>query len=379
MKKLCHTEIRPGTILPWPIYDHAGHLLLNKGQRIESVAQSESLLARGLYRGWLPGERELAELELQQQAFTVPLADRSDELRDRLKQIFKLLLLPHNPERPAEPRVRRLAQMLQELCDFDNDAAIAAVHLFLNRNYYLDHPLHAALLITLLSQQLNLDQAARESLVCAALTHDIGILQLQQQLDKQSTPLSETQRIEVNQHPGKGVQRLQLHEINDPIWLDAVLHHHERLDGSGYPDSVAGDALSLYARMLAITDMYSAMVRPRAHRGAIESRQTLRTLFMERGATIDEHLTSLLVSTLGLYPPGTLLRLDNGEIGLVVRRGDKASEPLIHVVINQQGHPLALPRPIDGQKIKEVVSIQRYRSVLSLVEQFYCDIARSSR
>ena len=98
-------------------------------------------------------------------------------------------------------------------------------------------------------------------------------------LNRQTGALTEDQRLMIDTHPLAGVELLQAAGVDDEVWLEAVLQHHERLDGSGYPSGLEGDAISPGARMLAIVDIYSAMVRPRAYREAIHARHALRSLF----------------------------------------------------------------------------------------------------
>lgn len=375
-KRLSTTDLRPGIKLPWPVYDQEGNLLLRKGYVLSNEEQICSLVARGLY---FETSAVLVHEGIDMEPIKVTLNKRMHDLRNRLYQIFHQLIKLPNHTQPIEPRIRNFALDIRDLCHCDGDAAIAAVHLFLQDNYQLDHPMHAAFLVELLGKQAERPESERLSLICAALTHDIGIAHIQQLIDEQKGPLSHQQWERVKEHPLRSVAILEQHGIDDPVWLSAVRHHHERLDGTGYPDQLVGDANPIPARILAIADTYSAMVRPRAYRDAIGNRKTLQTLFLDRGAKVDAELTKLLVSTFSIYPPGTLLRLDNGEIALSVRRGSKASEPLIYNVITATGALLVEPKPVQVSQVKEVVPIQRFRSVLSIVEGFYCDIASHSR
>lgn len=126
--------------------------------------------------------------------------------------------------------------------------------------------------------------------------------------------------------------------VGDPLWLEAVLHHHERLDGSGYPHGLRGDDIPHLARLLGIVDIYTAMLRPRTYRDAVPARMALRNIFLERGKQVDEALATLLIKELGVYPPGTLVRLANDEIGVVLHRGGDAAHPQVSRLMTAEGY-----------------------------------------
>ncbi len=133
-----------------------------------------------------------------------------------------------------------------------------------------------------------------------------------------------------------------------------------RIDGSGYPHGLAGGALGALARLLAITDIHSAMIRPRAYRDALHARHALRGIFLERGRQIDDALAAAFIKELGIHPPGTFVRLHNGEIAVVTRRQQSAAHPALKCVIGRDGTLLVRAAPCDCQRsesaIVEVVS-----------------------
>jgi hypothetical protein len=120
--------------------------------------------------------------------------------------------------------------------------------------------------------------------------------------------------------------------------------------------------------VLAITDIYTAMIRPRGDRDAHPSRRVLRDLFLERGRLVDEHLAALFIRELGVHPPGTLWKLASGEVAVALRRSSDPAHPVVKCVVNRDGSPMAHPSLRDTRKeswtIIESVSISQYRSAL---------------
>jgi HD-GYP domain-containing protein (c-di-GMP phosphodiesterase class II) len=228
--------------------------------------------------------------------------------------------------------------------------------------------MHAAVLTQVLALPSGLPADHRLSLMCAALTFDVALAPMSEQLAAQTTPLSEAQWRAIQSHTLESVDLLQRCGVNDPIWLEAVRDHHERVDGTGYPRGLRGDTVSIEARILGIVDIYSAMIRPRAYRDAQPSRVALRDIFLERGQRIDERLAMMFIKELGVYPPGTMVKLANGEIAVAVRRTTDGAHPQLRCVIGKDGAPLAYPQIRDSRNpetaISEIVSASQYRSGL---------------
>ena len=128
--------------------------------------------------------------------------------------------------------------------------------------------------------------------------------------------------------------------------------------------------------MLAVVDIFSAMVRPRAYREAIHARHALRSLFLERGKLVDEALATLLVREIGVFPPGTPVRLANGEVGVVVRRGRDAARPVVARLINANGTLAALAAQRDTSlpeyTIAETVPPYKYQALVASAGELWC-------
>jgi hypothetical protein len=121
--------------------------------------------------------------------------------------------------------------------------------------------------------------------------------------------------------------------------------------------------------LLAIVDIYTAMVRPRVYREALPAKLALRSIFLERGKLVDEGLAATLVKELGVFPPGTLVRLANKEVGIVVRRGQDAAHPQVARVMTAEGYRASVPVLRDTRDpqfaILDSVSYDRFPGVLA--------------
>ena len=122
--------------------------------------------------------------------------------------------------------------------------------------------------------------------------------------------------------------------------------HHENDDGSGYPDGKTSEEISENAKLIGLADRYCAQVSARNYRRSILPDQALRHLFVERPHPVAPALAEQFMRQLGEFPPGSLVRLQNGEIGVVSRRGDQAGELHVHALRDASGLPIpaiALP------------------------------------
>ena len=360
--------IQVGDALPFTVFDRTGKALLVKGNVIDSDLMLVRLQERGMVEDGVGGLRQEVgrpdepRPRIVEERQTVRLRDAQEELtlihRD----------LQAGTAQDATARVSALAVQLRDAYEQDPDQAMGLLQLEATDHRLSRRLMHAAVLTQVLALPSGLPADHRLSLMCAALTFDVALAPMSEQLAAQTTPLSEAQWRAIQSHTLESVDLLQRCGVNDPIWLEAVRDHHERVDGTGYPRGLRGETVSIEARILGIVDIYSAMIRPRAYRNAQPSRIALRDIFLERGHRIDERLATLFLKELGVYPPGTMVKLANGEIAVAVRRTTDGAHPQLRCVIGRDGAPLAYPQIRDSRNpetaISEIVSASQYRSGL---------------
>ena len=124
------------------------------------------------------------------------------------------------------------------------------------------------------------------------------------------------------------------------------------IDGSGYPDGISGDKIFVGAKIIAVADKYAANVSPRAYREPLTAQEALRQFFVEKGQQYDEKLSMLFIKELGIFPPGGFVKLVNGEIAIVIRRGKNTLFPIVCSYIAEDGSAYGTPMKRDTS-IKE--------------------------
>ncbi|OYV75742.1 MAG: hypothetical protein B7Z66_11645 [Chromatiales bacterium 21-64-14] len=219
-------------------------------------------------------------------------------------------------------RIERLAQGAESLIRADCDAGLAGIRLVHKHGYAVAHSVHAALLVEALAQSLSWAAQRRRSLVAAALTMNLAIRDLQDELWTWKGEVDAQRWAQLLGHPTEGARQLREAGIRDPLWLQIVARHHERIDGSGYPAGLRGADLPVEVRVVALADLYCALAVSRDFRTALVGGE-LQEAFLARAATVDRALGAFVLRWIGVYAPGTGVVLADGETAVVVRRPGK--------------------------------------------------------
>ncbi|MBP0047996.1 HD domain-containing protein [Marinobacterium sp. AK62] len=369
-RTLTGLELKVGTRLPWSLYSPQGALLLTEGTLIRSERQIESLISANAYYVHTPS---LGTYKTQEhQRSSSPKVSSFVIIHTLLERLEACFSLAHRSGQSGAfvRGIMKLVFDIQAVCEENPDAILGTMQLIVEAPHGLLHPLHAALMCEVAACRMGYDALERAPLVAAALTHDIGMYDIQQALFEQRAPLSASQREIVDNHPLLSYELLQSHGVNEPRWLNPVLQHHERLDGSGYPNGLKADSICREARLLAITDCYSAMIRPRAYREQVLPKDAIKEIFQQRGATIDERLARLFIDVMGVFVPGTLVELSHGELALVTGQGEGLNQPAVALLQNRLGVRLEAPRHLvleDSQAIRSILRLQDHTDLIALL------------
>lgn len=380
MRTLEEQDVVLGRPLAQAVYDVDGKLLLERGHVVRSASIRSALLERGFLK-----DEEAAALAPEDTAVAFAGAPLTSSLvmqpsvfaglrsvLDALVDVQQLLL---RGEAQGLSGLQHLNGLLKAYARSDVDAAMAAMQLSDPEDGFSARPIHAALLVRMLGASAGLDEPTIDSLSGAALSHDLALLPQAATLHRQAAPISAGQREDIDRHTLQAAALLQTAGLQDGVWLDAVLHHHERLDGSGYPHRLGGDEISRGTRVVTLVDTYCAMIRPRAYRGAVQSKDALRALFLERGTAVDEALTALFIKQVGLYPPGGIVRLASNEVAIVTRRGENTTQPQVRRLLKSDSTPdidrIARDTADPRYAIAESLPQDSYRALLRGIERLW--------
>jgi len=185
---------------------------------------------------------------------------------------------------------------------------------------------------------LGWDQEHQQIVGKAALTMNFAMTEVQDQLARQIQRPSNQQQEVIDQHPEISVQLLQRLGVTDSRWLDAVFHHH-----SADPGPMKARAMPMQmARLIQRADVFSARLAPRAKRLGMAPNSAMQAAYFDEKREVDE-AGAALIKAVGIYPPGSFVRLVNNEVATVVKRGVNTTTPKVAVLINKLGIPTGEP------------------------------------
>lgn len=352
IRRVKQSDLKLGMLIPWNVYADNGMLLVRKGHMIVKPSQIDLLVELGSYE------------DISDQAQAREPASVLRKLNQALLQLEPLLNAIAARRAPLDARrmLEDIAQLVSEAVELNADVAVACV--LHNQNaapYPVRHCVDTAVVAQIAARARKLMPAEISILTLAALTMNVGMLEQHEHLHGRQLALGDADKNHLRSHPERGVALLRAAGITHPDWLDAVLLHHENEDGSGYPRGELGRAIPATAKLIALADRYCARVSRRGYRKPMLPNAALRDILLEKQA-FDGQLAALLIRELGIYPVGTYVRLLNGEIAVVARKGLSSTTPHVESIIGPRGAPLDvyLRRDTRGElnSIKAVLSLE---------------------
>lgn len=349
---LSKSAVQADQPLLFPVYNQQGTLLAEKGMTL-SETQIKTLITtteiytlhRSLRSAVTSGtDRDESEAILR----LPPPLKRLSDIEKILHSIYK------NPNNGTTlSKILTVINRLQIICMKSPDAAIAKIITDSNENYAVRHALHTAILCELTATHLEWPLERKRNLLGAALTMNISLGFMQDDLLDQPQPLSLEQQKTINEHPTKSVEMLRHIGVQNIHWLELVSKHHETIDGNGYPNGWHRKNIPLGALIISLSDIYCAKVSGRNYREPIYANVATRDIFLEKDHTEKGTLIEIFVKILGLYPPGCFVRLKSNEIGIVVARGERIDTPIVKILSENSSDPFE-------RKIKRHTSDKNY-------------------
>ncbi|MDR2608942.1 MAG: HD-GYP domain-containing protein [Treponema sp.] len=197
---------------------------------------------------------------------------------------------------------------------------------------------NAAILSALIAQELKLPNHKIMQIIIGALLHDVGMLRLPKEILDKRGGLSETELQRMKNHP-LYTHKIVAKELLYPEDVGLIaLQHHERWDGEGYPRRVSGNAIDMGARIVSVADAFEAMVSQKSYRNSMMGYQAMKNLLSDNSRRFDPDVLKAFIQTMGIYPIGSIILLNNGALARVTEvHGDAPLRPKIRVLIDEFG------------------------------------------
>ena len=227
-------------------------------------------------------------------------------------------------------------------------ALISLARLKTADDYTYMHSVAVCAMMVALAKQLGLDETQTRAAGLAGLLHDLGKAVMPMDVLNKPGKLTDGEFSIIKSHPVEG-HKMLLGGVNvDPVAIEVCLYHHEKMDGSGYPDGLKGDQISLWARMGAVCDVYDAITSDRPYKSGWDPAESLRKMAEWTKGHFDPRVFQAFVKAMGIYPVGSLVRLSSGRIGVVMEQTVKSlTVPRVKVFFSTKTDMRILPEIID--------------------------------
>jgi HD-GYP domain-containing protein (c-di-GMP phosphodiesterase class II) len=261
--------------------------------------------------------------------------------------------------------VRHVVSELTESVLRNPDALSCYTLLKRKDSYAASHAMNSAIFALIFGRQLALERQEVEALGIAGLLHDIGMVKVPDEILLKPDKLSPIELSIVRRHVTWGTEILEGKSDVPAVVVEAARDHHERYNGKGYQLGCAGEDISKAGRIIAIVDYYDAVTSDRVYQAAISPYSALRMMYSGRGTLFDPLLIERFIQCLGIYPVGSVVELNTGEIGVVValnreirlrphvvlvRRADKTPYPM-PAVVNLMARQTASGAPCEIERV----------------------------
>ncbi|MGE4262921.1 MAG: HD-GYP domain-containing protein [Desulfovibrio sp.] len=247
----------------------------------------------------------------------------------------------------------------------------AAITLFKLRGfdeYTYTHSINVSLLAILLGKHLGLDKPALLKLGLAGMYHDVGKARIPETILNKPGKLTEAEFQVMKGHPLEGYKLMAGQKDLDPEILRAVVEHHERADGTGYPRALTGEAIGRFSRIVAVVDVYDALTSRRVYKDAMTPAKALGMMYQWRDKDFTPHAIESFIRCIGVFPVGSFVKLSGGEFGIVASVNPlRPTKPEVKVVMDAKMRP-QIPRTLDLLELEGTVQAQDIAQVLNPAE-----------
>lgn len=365
-------ELRPEMILAEPIYDTDGKTLFSEGLRLNKkrIERMLSLDRETFYIeeiSYAP-ERKAGIVRESATLFEETAAKRKkillNKTRDEAAEIVGDMLekVLDNHSIKAE-KIKKIVERMIDVILSDEKVVLNLSNLSTIDDYLLSHCVNVCVLSLVTGVYLGLTQSKLMQLGSGALIHDIGKMLIPQEIYNKPEPLTDEEFSEIQHHTLYGYKILKDTLNFESDAANIALHHHERMDGLGYPHGLCKNDIPLFAKIVGVVDVFDAMTTDRIYCEKVDYYIGVSYLIKHSGTQFDVEIVKKFITMIGYYPIGLYVKLNTGDVGRVINKNKLC--PLVRVVKDSNGHVLQNYYEIDLYKNPSIsiidLNIEEYR------------------
>ena len=305
----------------------------------DSEAEVDEALARAA-----AGGRELEQVSVHEEL------SRAVKICAKSKQAVSSMFDEARMGKAVDTAVaRKLVEEISDSVSRNAGAMLSLARLKSADDYTYMHSVAVCALMLALARQLGLDEQQTRSAGLAGLMHDLGKARMPMEVLNKPGKLSPEEFAIMKGHPGEGHNMLlAVADSVDAITLDVCLHHHEKTDGSGYPEGLKGDQISLYAKMGAVCDVYDAITSNRPYKTGWDPAESIRKMAEWAEGHFEPMVFQAFVKSLGIYPIGSLVKLESGKLAVVMEQSQGSLlKPRVKVFYSTRSRVRLAPQVVD--------------------------------
>jgi putative nucleotidyltransferase with HDIG domain len=378
LKRIAVKDVRMGMFITELCGSWMEHPFFKTKFLLEDNHDLESLIKSGIKEVWINTDKGLDADEIVPGKTLSDIEDETEKmLRDavRAKRIEKTSMDEEvkNAQRVCSKSKAAVLSMFndarmgraieveqaQELVEEISESVLRQPHALISLarlknadEYTYMHSVAVCALMIALARQLGLDDNMVRECGLAGLLHDLGKMGIPNKILNKPGKLTDDEFTTIKSHPQIGARILMDNALVSPMVLDVVLHHHEKMDGSGYPHKLSGDTISLFAKMGAVCDVYDAITSNRPYKKGWSPAESIRKMAEWSKGHFDEAVFQAFVKTVGIYPTGSLVRLESGRLGVVTEQSETSLlTPKVKVFFSAKMKTPILQETLDLSKL----------------------------
>ncbi|WP_409420325.1 HD-GYP domain-containing protein [Pseudaeromonas sp. ZJS20] len=372
LRRLPLAELRPGMFVT-RILQQQGETQLSQSGLVGSREQVQQMARLGvlavevdLARGRQAVQEANASPETPPKTPNKPKLTKAQH-KERIRRLYqeakgvqgKLFDQLKAGEPVAIAPLEALADELVDSIFEHTDALLCLSRIREKDSYLMEHSLNVGIHLANFGRHLGLPRQVLKELAIGGMLHDTGKIMIPDAVLHKPGRLTEEEFAIMKTHVHLGQQILDASLGFSPIMRSVLSGHHERLDGKGYPAGLTGDELDQFARMASVVDVYDALTADRCYKPGMPASHALRILLQGAGHQFDGPLVAQFIKCLGIYPVGSLVKLDSGRLALVMERNDKAPlQPLVKILYSTKSSAYLEVRLLDLARSGETDRIE---------------------
>ncbi len=377
IKKVKVHLLRPGVYITDFNCSWLAHPFLTSKKRIKSYSDIEKIKQAGISEVFIDTTKGIDIFE------TLTREQFLEEFKTDLKDVVPAEELDYQTQVPLEKELRRARQIqheahsllkqayhdirygnvlkikefadsVKEIIDSvtrNRDALLLLSNIKNKDEYTYEHSVNVSILAAGISKALQMEKDEIFEYTLGAILHDIGKSKIPDEILKKDGTLTQKEYAILKKHVEFGIDILSEHKEATTATLSVIAEHHERLNGTGYPKKLSGSQISLGGKLGAILDVYDALTSERIYHTPVNPVQALKEIYTQRNILFEEELIQQFIKFLGIYPPGSLVKLKSGFLAIVIEAGrENILKPVVRLIYDLKKNVPILPRNLDLSK-----------------------------